>query len=1127
MDIDSDDDDWDFKSTKCLKKAKRDAGIRDLKRSTSDTDRNNESAFSSCTKNFSKLISSVNLSRHCKRNHNNKRTKGPHCLEPKRKINAKDMGTLMTGESFFSNATTDIDCIIIGESRTGHSLPSLQHLTTDKTKIIRDKKVGERERKEINRSDLHTNSNERKNFKSKGRRSPRKTNSKNKLLKTPPRNKHEGHCPFCQMPFAALIIQSPNWHTMECMDLPITTTAECPAGLNCDSTLQSHYRRFSHTLLAQTRAGTSPATSETSASSPHSKETFTCESNTAYLPGHVTSSSSSQSTLYIDKKSTELALNTSCTPGSKLKSCNNPKRRNLHKNQQHSESKRNIAKFFTGSQESKVDQYFKFDSDITITNGTSSPERCKQRDLADEVNQEYTKTDCTTENRCRPVQNIISDGVSEIKEERCNRMLMDSDKTMVYANKITVDSDEELGDPMHLLMESDTDVDSVDSDGASVDLVKSSTVQGHDRDGRCSIGMIKYSTSSSLCHNSAAISVIKSSTANSLDIPFSRDGEDLTELKDTVSLEGTDSQVTETLSSLEADDTVGDFDEDIECSDVDTPEMLEDGSVKVRNFFSRKSFPTSPDITPNILPKDESLPAVGDILRSNNSKPMGNDDTCRVTDQTVAMSGAVIDATMATSLLNSTKQTSLFGFFQKVRCKKATGTSSGDRTTNSGTSTGKSHVSLSSNVNRSNNFEIKDSSSVCRQSRSQWTSGGNHEQTISRKDATFEQKTKYTGLATDVSATVSSIQNPQEGFRGRKYNCPFYKKIPDTCITVDAFRYGNIPGCKAYVLTHFHYDHYGGLTKRFCQPLYCTKVTGNLVKAKIKVSEQYIHILPMNQPCIVEDVQLTLMEANHCPGAAIILFRLRDGRSFLHTGDFRACSEMEEYSPLNGVTIDQLYLDTTYCDPAHVFPNQKDVIQFAVSLVQKTIEQNSRTLIICGTYTIGKEKIFLAIAEAINSKIGVARDKKVILDCLEDVRLTERTTLQLDECQIHVLPMGKLKPQTLADHLSLYKNFSQILALEPTGWTYSNKLASLDQIRPKYSKTGISIYGIPYSEHSSYLEMKRFTQFIRPGKILPTVNNGNPQSRKKMEAHFKSWMDELDNPVPTNTVKQSAIDKWL
>lgn len=343
----------------------------------------------------------------------------------------------------------------------------------------------------------------------------------------------------------------------------------------------------------------------------------------------------------------------------------------------------------------------------------------------------------------------------------------------------------------------------------------------------------------------------------------------------------------------------------------------------------------------------------------------------------------------------------------------------------------------------------------------------------------------------------------------QKYpRCPFYKKIPGTKFVVDAFRYGPIEGITAYFLTHFHSDHYDGLTKHSTLPIYCNKITGNLVKSKLKVPEQYVHILPMNTEVTVEEVKVILLDANHCPGAAMLLLSLPDGQTVLHTGDFRADPSMETYPELLSCRVQTLYLDTTYCSPEYTFPKQQEVINYAANTAFELVTLNPRTLVVCGSYSVGKEKVFLALADVLGSKVCLSRDKFNTMCSLESDEVKQRITTDWKSAQVHVLPMMQLSFKKLQDHLARFSaKYDKLVAFKPTGWTFSQQVESVEDIEPQVNGN-ISIYGIPYSEHSSFLELKRFVQWLRPLKIIPTVNVGRWESRKAMERCFSDWQKE-------------------
>jgi DNA cross-link repair 1A protein len=68
------------------------------------------------------------------------------------------------------------------------------------------------------------------------------------------------------------------------------------------------------------------------------------------------------------------------------------------------------------------------------------------------------------------------------------------------------------------------------------------------------------------------------------------------------------------------------------------------------------------------------------------------------------------------------------------------------------------------------------------------------------------------------------------GNKKKKVVVPKYKIVQGSQFAVDAFRYGEISNVTHYFLTHYHADHYIGLTKKFANPIYLSKITGTFYK---------------------------------------------------------------------------------------------------------------------------------------------------------------------------------------------------------------------------------------------------------------------------------------------------------
>lgn len=332
------------------------------------------------------------------------------------------------------------------------------------------------------------------------------------------------------------------------------------------------------------------------------------------------------------------------------------------------------------------------------------------------------------------------------------------------------------------------------------------------------------------------------------------------------------------------------------------------------------------------------------------------------------------------------------------------------------------------------------------------------------------------------------------------------KWIDGTNFMVDGFNFQNAR-CKNYFLTHFHSDHTTGLNRSFSSGVvYCSPITATLLIKDMGLPAERIIPLSVDTLHCIDGVTVTLMDANHCPGACMMLFEVPNKRSkrqvILHTGDMRWQPRLAEHPALKANMIDILYMDTTYCLPKHVFPSQNKAIATLIKVMQDARTEEPRTLFVVGSYHIGKERAFFGAARALGYKIWCHPAKKKVMEWCEMAKDDMDCLVSKEaSAQIHVSFMGQgLQPEAL-EQRRLKGDYAKIVAFRPTGWSFQKK--GLQTRR----EGNVTIYGIPYSEHSSFSELRDCVKRLRPKRIIPTVNCPDAASARAIVDRFADLMD--------------------
>uniref|UniRef100_A0A8B9IUF9 5' exonuclease Apollo n=1 Tax=Amazona collaria TaxID=241587 RepID=A0A8B9IUF9_9PSIT len=116
--------------------------------------------------------------------------------------------------------------------------------------------------------------------------------------------------------------------------------------------------------------------------------------------------------------------------------------------------------------------------------------------------------------------------------------------------------------------------------------------------------------------------------------------------------------------------------------------------------------------------------------------------------------------------------------------------------------------------------------------------------------------------------------------------------IPGTPIAVDFWSVRRAGGARLFFLSHLHSDHTVGLSSTWNRPLYCSPLTARLLHRRLQVPTCWIRPLEVGQSHILgEEVTVTLLDSNHCPGSVMFLFEGAFG-TILYTGVYSLGKEM-------------------------------------------------------------------------------------------------------------------------------------------------------------------------------------------------------------------------------------------
>ncbi|MHA1268807.1 MAG: beta-CASP ribonuclease aCPSF1 [Candidatus Helarchaeota archaeon] len=206
----------------------------------------------------------------------------------------------------------------------------------------------------------------------------------------------------------------------------------------------------------------------------------------------------------------------------------------------------------------------------------------------------------------------------------------------------------------------------------------------------------------------------------------------------------------------------------------------------------------------------------------------------------------------------------------------------------------------------------------------------------------------------------------------------------------------NIENLDAVIISHAHLDHHGFVPFLFKYgydgPIYCTKPTMNLMTllqidyldiaqregkflpyGQRDVKKSVLHTIPLDYGEVTDiapDVRLTLHNAGHILGSAIVHLHIGDGMyNLAYTGDFKfARTRLLEMANSSFPRLETLIMESTYGGPKDNMPSRRESENVLTTIINNTIRNNGKVLI--PVLAVGRaQELIIVIEEKMRKRI--------------------------------------------------------------------------------------------------------------------------------------------------------------